>query len=267
MSETSEPRKRQRPWDARRLLDEWLRPVWCVFKREFAGYFATPVAYVFLVTYLVLSAVFTWGIGRLYESPQAHLSPFFNFHPWLLLFLMPGLAMRLWAEERRSGTIELLLTLPLGISSAVVGKFLAAWAFFGVALLLTLGEWLTVAWLGGPDHGVIAVGYVATFLLAGGYLAISACASALSKNQVIALVIGVTVCFLFMLSNFPMVVEVVDALGIEALTEAFLQISFLTHYNDMLRGVIEARDLVFFGTLIGVCLYVNTALVQLKKAS
>jgi gliding motility-associated transport system permease protein len=248
-------------------MKSWMRSTWCIFKREFKGYFATPVAYVFLVIYLVLSAVFTWGIGNLYASPQAHLGPFFNFHPWLLLFLMPGLAMRLWAEERRSGTIELLLTLPFETGHAVVGKFMAAWAFFGVALLLTAGEWITVSWLGGPDHGVILIGYIGTFLLGGAYLAISSCASALSKNQVIALVIGVTVCFLFMLSNFPMAVELVDAAGIESLTDAFLQISFLTHYNNMLRGVIEARDLVFFGTLIGVCLYINSALVQLKKAS
>lgn len=248
-------------------MKSWIANTWFIFKREFTGYFTTPVAYVFLVIYLVLQAAFTWGIGQLYESSQAHLYPFFNYHPWFLLFLMPGLGMRLWAEERRSGTIELLLTLPIQTSQAVVGKFLAAWAFFGVGLLLTLGEWFTVWWLGGPDHGVILVGYVGTFLLAGAYLAISACASALSKNQVIGLVIGVVVCFMFMLSDFPMVVNAVDALGIDALTDAFQQISFRTHYQNLLRGVIEARDVVFFGALIGACLYVNTALVQLKKAS
>jgi ABC-2 type transport system permease protein len=248
-------------------MKSWIPNTWFIFKREFIGYFTTPVAYVFLVIYLVLQAAFTWGIGQLYESSQAHLYPFFNYHPWFLLFLMPGLGMRLWAEERRSGTIELLLTLPIQTSQAVVGKFLAAWAFFGVALVLTFGEWLTVWWLGGPDHGVILVGYVGTFLLAGAYLAISACASALSKNQVIGLVIGVVVCFLFMLSDFPMVVNAVDALGIDALTDAFQQISFRTHYQNLLRGVIEARDVAFFGALIGTCLYVNTALVQMKKAS
>lgn len=244
----------------------WCGKTWCVFKREFAGYFTTPVAYVFLVIYLLLQAAFTWGFGQLYESPQAHLYPFFNYHPWLLLFLMPGLGMRLWAEERRSGTIELLLSLPITTSQAVVGKFLAAWAFFGVALLLTLGEWITVAWLGGPDHGVIFAGYLGTFLLAGSYLAIAACASALSKSQVIGLVVGVVVSFFFMLSDFPMVVEAVDWIGFDALTDAFLQISFRTHYQNLLRGVIEARDLVFFGVLIATCLYINTALVQLKKA-
>ncbi len=248
-------------------MKDWMRVTGSILRREFTGYFTTPVAYVFLVIYLVLQAAFTWGIGDLYNSSQAELYPFFNFHPWLLLFLMPGLGMRLWAEERRSGTIELLLTLPLRTSQAVIGKFLAAWAFFGVGLALTLTEWITVAWLGGPDHGVIAVGYFGTFLLAGAYLAISACASALSKNQVIGLVIGVVICFLFMLSDFPMIVEAVDALHIDALTDAFLQISFRTHYQNMLRGVIEARDLVFFGTLIGTCLYLNTALVQLKKAN
>ncbi len=247
-------------------MKSFIAGTWCVFKREFIGYFTTPVAYVFLVIYLTIQAAFTWGIGNLYESQQAQLYPFFNYHPWFLLFLMPGLAMRLWAEERRSGTIELLLTLPLGASQAVVGKFLAAWAFFGVALLLTLGEWFTVRWLGGPDHGVILVGYIGTFLLAGAYLAIGACASALSKNQVIGLVIGVVVCFLFMLSDFPMIVNAVDWLGSDALTDAFLQISFRTHYQNLLRGVIEARDIVFFGSLICVCLYINSALVQLEKA-
>ncbi|MDA1264855.1 MAG: ABC transporter permease [Planctomycetota bacterium] len=242
---------------------QWFR----IFKRELRGYFTTPVAYVFLVIYLLVQAGFTWGIGRLYEQSNATLYPFFNYHPWFLLFLMPGLGMRLWAEERRSGTIELLLTLPIRAGSAVCGKFLAAWTFFGIALLLTMGEWYTVAWLGGPDHGVILVGYLGTFLMAGAYLAISSCASALSKNQVIGLVLGVVVCFSFMLADIPMMVSAVDALGVDALTEAFLQMSFRTHYDNLLRGVIEARDLVFFGTLIGAALYINTALVQLKKAS
>ena len=142
----------------------WWAGAWCVLKREIAGYFSTPVAYVFLVIYLVLSGVFTWYLGGLYEQGQADLMPLFAFQPWLLLALIPALAMRLWAEERRNGSVELLLTLPLTSAQAVVGKFLAAWAFTGVALLLTVGEWITVAWLGGPDHGVILASYGGSML-------------------------------------------------------------------------------------------------------
>lgn len=247
-------------------MKSWMRGAWCVFKREFFDYFATPVAYVFLVAYLVLSGIFTWYLGGLYEQGQADLMPFFSFQPWLFLALIPALAMRLWAEERRSGTIELLLTLPLTPGQAVFGKFLSAWAFTGVALVLTLGEWITVAWLGGPDHGVVLASYMGSFLLAGGFLAIGACLSALTKNQVVAFVFSISVGFLFILSGFPVVIETARTVLPQRLVELVREMSFLTHFNGITRGVLDARDLVFFVSLITLFLFANTAAVELKKA-
>lgn len=243
-----------------------LHNVRCVFKRELQGYFATPVAYVFLVIYLILAGVFTWYLGGLYEQDQADLTPFFSFQPWLFLALIPALAMRLWAEERHSGTIELLLTLPISPGQAVLGKFLAAWLFVGVALALTVGEWITVAWLGGPDHGVIATSYLGTLLLAGGFLAIGACLSALTRNQVVAFVLSISIGFLFILSGYPAVLEFAEAVLPDFLVEAVQQMSFLTHFNGLVRGVIDARDVVFFLSLIGVFLFANTIIVDSKKA-
>lgn len=243
-----------------------LHNVRCVFKRELQGYFATPVAYVFLVIYLILAGVFTWYLGGLYEQDQADLTPFFSFQPWLFLALIPALAMRLWAEERHSGTIELLLTLPISPGQAVLGKFLAAWLFVGVALALTVGEWITVAWLGGPDHGVIATSYLGTLLLAGGFLAIGACLSALTRNQVVAFVLSISIGFLFILSGYPAVLEFAQAVLPDFLVEAVQQMSFLTHFNGLVRGVIDARDVVFFLSLIGVFLFANTIIVDSKKA-
>lgn len=247
-------------------MKQWWQGAWCVTKREFTGYFATPVAYVFLVIYLILAGVFTWYLGGLYEQDQADLMPFFSFQPWLLLALVPALAMRLWAEERRAGTIELLLTLPLTPGQAVAGKFLAAWAFTGVALALTLSEWATVAWLGGPDHGVILSSYVGSFLMAGGFLAIGSCLSATTKNQVVAFVLAITVSFLFILTGYPVVLEVASVMLPDFLVETVRQASFLTHFNGIMRGVLDARDVVFFVSLIGLLLYANTAVVELKKA-
>src|SRR5512147_2592582 len=182
-------------------------PIATVFRRELASYFATPVAYVFIVIFLVLSSAFTFYLGNFYERGQADLQPFFNFHPWLYLFLVPAVGMRLWSEERKSGTIELLLTLPVTMWQAVVGKFLAAWAFIGVALVLTFPIWLTVNYLGSPDNGVIFASYIGSFLMAGGYLAIGAAISAMTSNQVIAFVVSVVVCFLFTVSGAPIVLD------------------------------------------------------------
>ena len=178
-----------------------------VFKREFYSYFATAIAYVFIVIFLFMSGVFTFYLGGFYERNQADLEPFFRFHPWLYLFLIPAISMRLWSEERRSGSIELLMSLPISITDAVVGKYLAAWAFTGVALMLTLPMWLTVNYLGDPDNTVIVASYIGSFIMAGGFLAIGSCISALTKSQVIAFVITVVVCFLFILSGFPLVLD------------------------------------------------------------
>lgn len=175
-----------------------------VFRRELAGYFATPVAYVFIVIFLFLNGIFTFYLGDFYERGQADLQPFFTWHPWLYLFLVPALGMRLWAEERRSGTIELLMTLPISVGQAVLGKFLAAWAFTAIGLVLTFPVWITVNYLGDPDNGVVLAGYFGSLMLAGASLAIAACLSALTRNQVIAFVVAVSVCFLFTVAGLPL---------------------------------------------------------------
>ncbi|HXH03109.1 MAG TPA: ABC transporter permease subunit [Candidatus Competibacteraceae bacterium] len=237
-----------------------------VFRREFASYFATPEAYVFIVVFLILNGAFTFYLGQFYERGQADLQPFFTFHPWLYLFFVPAVAMRLWAEERKSGSIELLLTLPLTMWQAVLGKFLAAWAFIAVALLLTLPLWITVNYLGDPDNGAILAGYCGSLLLAGAYLAIGACLSAVSRNQVVAFILAVVVSLLFLLAGLPMVLDVFRAWAPQALVDAIASLSFLTHFGDISRGVIDLRDLVFFALTIGFWLMGCAVVVDLKKA-
>lgn len=237
-----------------------------VFKRELAGYFITPVAYVFIVIFLLLTGIFTFQLGMFYERGQADLQPFFSSHPWLYLFLIPAISMRLWAEERRTGTIELLLTLPISLSAAVLGKFLAAWAFAGVALLLTLPVWLTVNYLGEPDNGAIFAGYVGSFLMAGGFLAIGSCVSASTKSQVIAFIVSLVFCFLFMLAGFRPVVEFFQGWAAAGIVDAIASFSFLTRFDAISKGVIDARDLVFFASLIVAFLIASAVVVQAKKA-
>ena len=237
-----------------------------VFRRELRSYFATPVAYVFIVIFLMLMGAFTFYLGGFYERGQADLRPFFDFHPWLYLFLVPAIAMRLWAEERKSGTVELLMTLPVSPMQAVVGKFLAAWAFAGIALALTFPIWITVNYLGDPDNGAIIAGYVGSFLMAGGFLAIGSCISALTRNQVIAFVITVVVCFGFLLAGFPLVLDAFSGWAPQFLLDGIASLSFLTHFADISRGVIDLRDLVYFALVIGTFLYANMIALQWKQA-
>ncbi len=237
-----------------------------IFKRELASYFATPLAYVFILIFLVLSGVFTFYLGGFFESGQANLSAFFNFHPWLYLFLVPAIAMRLWAEERKSGTIELLMTLPITRFDAVTGKFLAAWAFAGLALLLTFPMIITVNYLGEPDNGAILTGYIGSWLLAGAYLAIGSCMSALAKNQVIAFILAVSVCFLFIVSGFPMVLDGFSGWAPQWLVDAVASLSFLTRFDAISKGVIDLRDLLYFLTLIAAWLAATAVVIDLKKA-
>lgn len=237
-----------------------------VTRRELYGYFSTPVAWVFIVIFLVMSGVFTFYIGSFYERGIADLEPFFQFHPWLYLFLVPAIAMRLWAEERRSGTIELLLTLPLTTAQAVVGKFLAAWLFVGLALLLTFPVWLTVNYLGEPDNGVVLAGYIGSWLMAGGFLAIGSCMSAVTRNQVVAFILAVVVCFGFLLSGLPMVMNLFSGWAPQALLDTIADFSFLAHFASISKGVIDLRDLVYFGLVITFWLVVNTIVLELKKA-
>lgn len=238
-----------------------------ILKRELRAYFATPVAYVFIVIFLVLAGVATFYMGGFYERGQADLEPFFQFHPWLYMFLIPAISMRLWSEERKAGTLELLMTLPVPLGAAVVGKFLAAWAFTAVALAGTLPLWLTVNYLGDPDNTVIFAGYVGSLLMAGGFLAIGACISALTKNQVIAFVVSFVICFAFNLSGFPMVIDMFSAWAPQAIVDVVSSFSFLTHFNSIVKGVIDVRDVVFFATLIAFWLYANVLAIEINKSN
>ena len=237
-----------------------------IFKRELGSYFATPLAYVFIVIFLVLSGVFTFYLGGFFERNQADLQPFFNFHPWLYLFLVPAIAMRLWAEERKSGSIELLMTLPITRFEAVTGKFLAAWVFAGIALLLTFPMIITVNYLGQPDNGAIFTGYLGSWLMAGGFLAIGSCMSALAKNQVIAFILAVVVSFLFIVSGFPLVLDAFSAWAPQGVLDAIASLSFLTRFDAISKGVIDLRDLLYFVTLIAAWLAATAVVVDLKKA-
>lgn len=244
-----------------------MRSVAVIAGRELAAYFATPLAYVFIIVYLFLNGIFTFYVGSFFERGEADLVPFFSFHPWLYLFLIPAIAMRLWAEERKAGTIELLLTLPVPLWAAIVGKFLAAWAFTGIALILTVPMWLTVNYLGNPDNGVILAGYIGSFLMAGAYLAIGSCLSAATRNQVVAFVLTVVVCFLFTASGAPMVLDAFTGWAPQAVIDTVASFSFLTHFNGIIAGVIELKDVVFFASLIVAALAANAITIDMKKAN
>ena len=237
-----------------------------VAKREFAGYFATPVAAIFLIIFLALVAAFTFFLGYFLERGNADLQPFFNFHPWLYLFFAPALSMRLWAEERRQGTIELFLTLPIPLWAAVVGKFLAAWLFLGLALALTFPMWVTVNVLGEPDNGVILASYLGSFLMAGGYLAIGSCISAATKNQVIAFVVTVTVAFLMTAGGSGFLNDLIAEFVSRPVLDAIAGLSVLPHFNQIVKGVIALRDIVYFAALIVAWLLATMVVVDLKKS-
>jgi ABC-2 type transport system permease protein len=242
-----------------------LRPALVVAGRELAGYFATPVATVFIVVFLVLAGVLTFGVGNFFARGQADLVSFFSFLPWLLLLFVPALTMRLWAEERRLGTIELLLTLPVAPWQAVLGKFLAAWAFCALAIALTFLFWITVNILGSPDNGVILSGYIGSLLVAGAFLAIGSAVSALTRNQVIAFVLAVVVSFLFAASGTSVVTEFLSS-RLPLLAEAARSVSIFERFNGFVRGVVELRDLVFFASLIAFFLFVNAVVLDHRKA-
>lgn len=237
-----------------------------IFRRELGSYFATPLAYVFTLIFLVLAGLTTFYQGEFFERGQADLVPFFSILPWLYLLLIPALSMRLWAEERKSGSIELLMTLPLSRFDAVAGKFLAAWAFAGLALLLTFPMVLTVNYLGEPDNGAILAGYLGSWLLAGGYLAIGSCMSALAKNQVIAFILAVAACFLFMLSGFPLVLDAFSQWAPQWLLDVVASLSLLTRFDAISKGVVDLRDLLYFASLIVAWLAATAVAIDLKKA-
>ena len=236
-----------------------------IFKRELSSYFSTPIAYVFLVIFLLLSGSLTFYMGGFYERGQADLLPFFSFHPWLYLFLVPAISMKLWAEERKSGTIELILTLPVSVSEVVIGKYLAAWFFIVLALVLTFPIWITVNYLGSPDNGAILSGYLGSLLMSGGFLAIGSCMSSTTQNQVIAFIISVVVCFIFLLSGTNLVLDFFNTWLPQGAVDAIASLSFLSHFSSLSKGVIDLRDFIYYFALIGVWLYINIELVNMKK--
>lgn len=238
-----------------------------IFRRELMGYFATPLAYVFIVIFLITNGIFTFELGGFYARGQADLMPFFSFHPWLYLFMAPAIAMVLWADERKTGTIELLLTLPVKLADAVIGKFLAAWVLTGIALLLTFPIWLTVNYLGDPDNGVIVAGYLGSWFMAGAYLAIGSCMSASTRNPVIAFIMTVSICFLFVIMGSPILLSAFPEWMPQAVVDAFAALGFLTHFDSIAKGVLDIRDLLYFSVFIAAWLLASAIVIEIKKAN
>lgn len=246
---------------------EALRNTKAIVKRELASYFYSPVAYVFLVVFLGLMGFFTFFVNRFYEYGQADLKPFFRWHPWLYLVLAPAVTMRLWAEERRSGTIELMLTMPIKPIQAILGKFVAAWIFMGLALLLTIPVVLTTFYLGAPDLGVIVGGYLGSFMLAGAYLSVGMVTSALTRNQVIAFILAVIISMFFLFSGWPPITDALvkwDApLWLIRTVAAF---SFMPHYESIQRGVLDARDFVYYLSVMAFMLFATHLVIENRKS-
>ena len=238
-----------------------------ILRREFSAYFATPLALVFLTVFLLLSGFFTFKLGGFYEQGQADLRPFFVWHPWLYLFIVPAISMRLWAEERKSGTIELLFTLPVTLLQAMAGKFVAAWLFLGLALLLTFPIVLTATYLGDPDLGVIMASYVGSFLMAGTYLAISIAVSAATNNQVISFVISTSFCLVLILLGFEPVVAMLLGIFPQGLVEQLTNLSFPYHFEAIQRGVIDFRDVFYFVSVMLFGIFAGTIILDRAKAN
>ncbi|VBB69030.1 gliding motility protein GldF [invertebrate metagenome] len=246
-------------------MQNTLRMIRAVAGREFQAYFTTPLALVFIVIFTALANALTFYVGNLFENGQASLERFFLYHPWLYLLLVPAIAMRLWAEELQSGTIELLVTLPLSTAQAVVGKFLAAWAFIGLALTLTFPLWLSINVLGKPDNGPVVAGYIGSFLMAGAFLAIGSCLSALTRNQVIAFVGAAAVSFLLVMSGLDIVLDGFRVWTPAIVVEAITALSFLSHFQSMIYGVLELADIIFFLTMIAFWLFTTVVVLDLRK--
>jgi len=244
----------------------YLEKTYIIFDRELKGYFRTPLASIFLLVFLALSSGMTFFLGRFFERDQADLTAFFAWHPWLFLILMPAIGMRLWAEERRSGTIELLITLPVTNMQLVIGKFLASWIFTLIALILTMPIWVTVNYLGNPDNNVILISYIGSWLMAGAFLALTSCLSALTKNQVIAFIISSISGFVLIMAGFNLVLSSVRSWTPTWVTETVGSMSFLSHFSRIQMGVFDLRTLIFFVSMIILCIWINVQLVQIKKA-
>ena len=247
-------------------MNTYFNKTYIIFDRELRGYFRTPLASIFLLVFLALSSGMTFFLGRFFERDQADLIAFFSWHPWLFLILMPAIGMRLWAEERRSGTIELLITLPVTNTQLVVGKFLASWVFTLIALVLSMPIWITINYLGDPDNNVILISYIGSWLMAGAFLALTSCLSTLTKNQVIAFIISSISGFVLIMAGFSLILSAVRSWAPVWITETIGSMSFLSHFSRIQMGVFDLNSLIFFVSMIVLCLWINIQLVQIKKA-
>jgi ABC-2 type transport system permease protein len=243
-----------------------LKTVRFIMRRELSGYFSTPIAYVVLVIFLLLANWFAFWTGALYERGQADLAPLFTFIPWLYLFLIPAVSMRLWAEERRSGSIELLLTQPVTLWQAVLGKFLAAWLFIGVALALTFPAWVTVNMLGDPDNGAIFAAYLGCFFVAAGFLAVGSFTSSITKNQLIAFLLAAAVCVVLLMAGFPAVINLFQRWAPAWLVEGVASLSFLTHFENISKGVLDLRDVLYYALITVFFLLASTVVLESRKS-
>jgi ABC-2 type transport system permease protein len=243
-----------------------MRNIFTIAKRELRGYFSSPVAFVFIVIFLLLSGFFTFMVARFFSNQQANLQAFFTWHPWLYLFLVPAVGMRMWSEERRLGTIELLLTMPITPWQAIVGKFLASWAVVAVALALTFPVWITVNYLGNPDNGVIIGGYIGSLLMAGSYLAISAMTSAMTRNQVVAFIVAVVISLFLILAGFPPVTDMLVTWAKPWLVDGIAAFSVMTHFESIQKGVLDSRDILYFFSVIAFCLFTTSTIIRAHRA-
>jgi ABC-2 type transport system permease protein len=245
---------------------EALRHIVTVAKRELTGYFASPVAYVFIIIFLLLSGFLTFMVSGFFERGQANLLPFFAWHPWLYLFLVPAVGMRMWSEERRLGTIELLLTMPITPWQAILGKFLAAWIIIALALALTFPIVITVNYLGHPDNGVIFASYIGSLLLAGSYLSVSAMTSAMTRNQVVSFIVSVVICLFLILAGWPPVTNLITNWAGQGFVETIAAFSVMTHFDSLQKGVIDFRDVLFFISVIIFCLFTTSVIIRAHRA-
>jgi ABC-2 type transport system permease protein len=243
-----------------------LKPVRIILRRELASYFATPLAYVVIVIFLLLANLCAFFFGALYERGQADLAPLFAYLPLIYVFLIPAVSMRLWAEERRNGSIELLLTQPITLWQAVLGKFLAAWVFVGIALVLTFPMWLTVNYLGNPDNGAILAAYIGSFLFAAGFLAVGSFTSTLTKNQLIAFLIAMMICFLLLMAGYPLVTSFFQLWAPQWLVEAIASLSFHTHFENIIKGVLDLRDVLYYALVTIFFLLASTVVLDARKS-
>ena len=243
-----------------------MKSIWTITKRELAGYFNSPVAYVFLVIFLLMTAAFTFLIGQFMDRGQATLQPFFMWHPWIYLFLVPAVGMRLWSEERRQGTMELLLTLPISLWHCIVGKFLASWIFLTLALVMTFPIWITVNYLGDPDNSVIVASYIGSFFLAGAYLSITSMTSAFTRNQVISFILSVVICLFLVLCGWPPVTDVVETLAPRSVVEFVAAFSVMPGIEQFNNGQIDSRTVIYFLSVIGFPLFATSVIIRGLRA-